>query len=446
MGGGSKESTVKNSVPEWVEKGGQELWELGKEEGVLGHRPYTGQRVADFAPATLQAFDKVNENATPLARGQAYQTAQQTTQGLQGFTPQQVKAQQIGQQQQLTAERVQAGDIDMSKATTQHRTMEAPKDVSTTLWSPEVAERYMNPYIGNVVNTTVNDMARQAQIERGQIGDAAHKAGAFGDMRHGVVEAEYNRDYTDRMAKNVGDLYYRGYDQAAGIFGQDMGRQLTADVTNQNKDLTVGKTNLESMLGTDRFNAGQLGQGILAKFQGDLTAATGNADRALSAGKSNQDTNLRRDMANQTATLSADQGNQRADVDAAGVKLGAAKASEDMGYRNLQYQEGVRRQAADDLLKVGGAQQQQRQNVLDTAYADWLKADGAPKDDINYLRGILSGTPYTTTQTSTQPGASGWQSAAGMGLTAAGLIAGMTGFGAPVAMGLGAAGGAVRAM
>jgi hypothetical protein len=424
---GSNESTIKNAVPEWVEKGGQELWDLGKEAGVLGYRPYTGQRVADFSPNTMKAFDAYEANATPLQRGPAYQQAQQTATNLQGFTPQQVSAQMVGTPQQVQAERVKAGDIDMSKATTQHRTMEAPGNVGTTLWSPEMAQKYMNPYIGQVVNTTVNDMARQAQIERGRIGDAAHKAGAFGDMRHGVVEAEYNRDYIDRMAKNVGDLYYRGYDQAAGIFGQDMGRQLTADITNQNKDLTVGRTNLEAMLGTDRFNAGQLGQGILAKFQGDLTADISTADRALTAGRSNQDATLRAAMADQAARLQADQGNQRAGVDAAGLQLAAAKAGEDMGYRNLLYNEDVRRTAADNLLKTGILQTGQRQSILDTAYNDWLKADAAPKEDINFLRSVLAGTPYSTTQTQTTPGQNPFMSVLGLGLAGLGAAGGIPG-------------------
>ncbi|MGE0717197.1 MAG: hypothetical protein AB7P02_17265 [Alphaproteobacteria bacterium] len=426
MGKSSGSTTTVNKMPEWVEKGGENLWNAASD--LVANNPrgiYTGQRVAEFAPATMKAFDAINDNSTPIPRGAAYQTAQATTQGLQGFTPTTVSARQVGTPQTVTAERYAPGNLDMSGLTTEGRTMTAPADVATTLWSPEVAARYMNPYLSNVVEQTQADMARQAQVERNMIGDAAHKAGAFGGSRHGVVEAEFNRDYVDRMGKNVGDLLYQGYGQAAGIFGQDMARKLQADQGNQNIQFQTGKANLDSLSANDRANQDVLARGRLTEYTTKATAGMADADRQLAASRANQDADLRARMADQSATLSADQGNQRAGIDAAGVKLGAAKASEEMGFRNLVNTQDERRKSAQELLQAGILQTGQRQQILDNASDDFYRAQAMPYDDANFLRGILAGTPYTTSQTQQQPKQSPFMSILGLGLSGLGAAGGL---------------------
>lgn len=60
---------------------------------------------------------------------------------------------------------------------------------------------------------------------------------------------------------------------------------------------------------------------------------------------------------------------------------------------------------AGDVAALGtsGQQQQgQEQANLDLAYSDFLRQFGYPQEQINYLLGILSGTPYGRTQTGQQ--------------------------------------------
>ena len=64
------------------------------------------------------------------------------------------------------------------------------------------------------------------------------------------------------------------------------------------------------------------------------------------------------------------------------------------------------------LLQTGGMQQAQAQSSLDTAYGDYLEQREYPYRQLNFLSGVLQGTPYETrtsssgTQTQVSAGAS----------------------------------------
>ena len=47
-----------------------------------------------------------------------------------------------------------------------------------------------------------------------------------------------------------------------------------------------------------------------------------------------------------------------------------------------------------DQLGVAGLQQGVDQRSMDTAYADFLKEQNYPKDQLNFLSGIIGGDPY----------------------------------------------------
>lgn len=95
---------------------------------------------------------------------------------------------------------------------------------------------YMNPYTQNVVDTTMADLQRQRQITQQGIQDQATKAGAFGGSRHGIAEAETNRNFADIAAQTSGNLRQQGFNTAAGLAQQDANRQLQAGMANQQGD------------------------------------------------------------------------------------------------------------------------------------------------------------------------------------------------------------------
>jgi hypothetical protein len=87
-------------------------------------------------------------------------------------------------------------------------------------------QAFMSPYQQEVINTTMADFDRQAQIGSGQVGMNAYTAGAFGGSRQGVAEAEYQSNSDRNRAALLAGLYGQGYDQAQGYRQQAMTNQL----------------------------------------------------------------------------------------------------------------------------------------------------------------------------------------------------------------------------
>ena len=87
-------------------------------------------------------------------------------------------------------------------------------------------QAFMSPYQQEVINTTMADFDRQAQIGSGQVGMNAYTAGAFGGSRQGVAEAEYQSNSDRNRAAVLAGLYGQGYDQAQGYRQQAMTNQL----------------------------------------------------------------------------------------------------------------------------------------------------------------------------------------------------------------------------
>ena len=87
-------------------------------------------------------------------------------------------------------------------------------------------QAFMSPYQQEIINTTMADFDRQAQIGSGQVGMNAYTAGAFGGSRQGVAEAEYQSSSDRNRAALLAGLYGQGYDSAQGYRQQSMGNQL----------------------------------------------------------------------------------------------------------------------------------------------------------------------------------------------------------------------------
>ena len=175
----SSTSTVSNtSIPTWVSEGGERLF---NQASALAERPfeaYTGPRVADFTPDTQSAFAGVRAN-------------------------------QGAYQPQLA----EAGAL----------TTQAGKSFDQAAY-----EQYANPFQQNVTDMAGREMNRQYdQALLGQNAQA-RQAGAFGGSRHGILNAENERN---RM-QNMADLQFRGAQQgfqnAQQMFGTDQARALQA--------------------------------------------------------------------------------------------------------------------------------------------------------------------------------------------------------------------------
>ena len=93
--------------------------------------------------------------------------------------------------------------------------------------TPSGYQQFMNPYIDQVVDQSMQDLQRQADIERQRIGSGAIQSGAFCGSRQAVAEQELQRNTADAMARQSGQLRSQAFEsaqnraqQAGELFGK----------------------------------------------------------------------------------------------------------------------------------------------------------------------------------------------------------------------------------
>lgn len=184
-----------SSLPEWVSQAGQELFGQAKSLAQTPYQPYTGPRIANFAGDEQAGFDATRANVgsfQPLMN----QAGSFATQG--------------GQQ-----------------------------------WGADAAQQYMNPFQQNVTDIAARELNRQADFQTKRDNAAASSAGSFGGARHGILNAENERNRNLAL----GDLYTRGqadaYTNAQRMFNADQSRslaagQLTGQLAGQQQQLGYG--------------------------------------------------------------------------------------------------------------------------------------------------------------------------------------------------------------
>jgi hypothetical protein len=176
-------STSKQELPEWQRQQAQEVFQAGKSLAGQPFVPYTGPRVAGFNPDQLQQFQ--------ATRG-LFETGMQydPLTGLQGLAQQ--GAPQIGQVGSLLGADIGA---------------------------------YQSPYQQQVIDQSMADIQRQADIARGQSQSQAIGAGAFGGSRSALLESESQRPYIEQQARTAAGLRQSGFEQAQRAAESDIARQ-----------------------------------------------------------------------------------------------------------------------------------------------------------------------------------------------------------------------------
>lgn len=82
---------------------------------------------------------------------------------------------------------------------------------------PNAYQSYMNPYQQEVIDATTADInAQRGLAANAQRSDLAG-AGAFGDDRRGIMEAELQGQYDRTLATTLGGLRSRGFENAQGV-------------------------------------------------------------------------------------------------------------------------------------------------------------------------------------------------------------------------------------
>lgn len=89
-----------------------------------------------------------------------------------------------------------------------------------------VAQNYMNPYLEQALNPTLDEIRRQSQIT--SLGNAGKmtSAGAFGGSRQAILDAETQRNLLNTIAKTTGEGYATAYDKAMQQYNAEQARKI----------------------------------------------------------------------------------------------------------------------------------------------------------------------------------------------------------------------------
>ena len=79
---------------------------------------------------------------------------------------------------------------------------------------PQAFQQYMSPYQSQVMETSLAEFDKNAQMQKQGIADKAISSGAFGGAREGVLEAEYQSGSDMKRAQLQAALLNQGFGQA----------------------------------------------------------------------------------------------------------------------------------------------------------------------------------------------------------------------------------------
>lgn len=124
---------------------------------------------------------------------------------------------------------------------------------------PNIAA-FANPFTQGVVNTSMDALNRARLMTQNQTGAQATQAGAFGGSRHGVAEAETNRNFFDQAGQMASNLYNTGFNSALGAAQQQQNFGLQA--ANQLGSLSNLGFGYGTQLANSQAQQGALQQGL----------------------------------------------------------------------------------------------------------------------------------------------------------------------------------------
>ena len=85
---------------------------------------------------------------------------------------------------------------------------------------------YMSPYQSQVIDTSLAEFDRQAQMRQQGISDAAVKMGGYGGGREGVMQSEYQLGSDRNRAMLQAQMQQQGFTQANQLGNQAFGQQM----------------------------------------------------------------------------------------------------------------------------------------------------------------------------------------------------------------------------
>ena len=355
---------------------------------------------------------------------------------------------------------------------------------ATQGYNPATASAFMDPYRQQVIDETMRQMDRQGAIAGQGLAAQAVKSGAFGGEREGVQRAEMQRNLLDQKSGAIANLLSQGYGQsqaqAMQAFEQEQARRMQAAGQLANIGQTVGSQAAQQaqlgqaaagLYGNLAQNQAAVGQGLgqLGVQQAQLGQGAANifsqaaqqyGNLASQGGAlAGQEASINQNIAN--LMMQQSQARNQAAQTAAGIYGQQAQQYQGLGqgigqlagqefgigqqtaqglgqmagqFGQLGVQAGALGQTAQAmqqgdinfLYNTGQAQQALDQQKLDATRANSLQTVYAPYQQAAFLSDIYKGAPSSqmSTTIASQPTASPFQQAVGIGLGAVSTAAG----------------------
>lgn len=210
--------TVTNAPPGYIQDAQKDVLAQGKTLAAQPYNPYTGQLVQGFSGDQNSAFQNIRD-AQGMAQPYINTGAGLSLASAQGINPMQ--------------------------------------------FSGAAVNQYLNPYLDNVAQSTMNNINQTNQIQQNQLRGNAISKGAFGGDRAGIAAAELARNQNLASQQTISGIYSQGYQQAQDMFNKQQAADMTAQ--QQTAALRQGAAGQLGQFGTDaQKNALQGAQALAA--------------------------------------------------------------------------------------------------------------------------------------------------------------------------------------
>lgn len=210
MGGGTTTSTTKQEEDPQIVSRKLDAYDTAKARSESLMAPYSGQRVAGFDPATIDANRGLLDIANSNPGMGTFNQAKGIFSDLGAYNPQTI----------------------------------TPKSYSPSLFKGMDLSAYTNPYDSQVIDNFLSDNERARQMQRVKDAQSASASKAFGGSRHGVADSLTNEAFGRTAASTLASLRQGGFDRATALAGADLERQNAGNQFNIANDFSAQQQNV----------------------------------------------------------------------------------------------------------------------------------------------------------------------------------------------------------
>tara|TARA_R100000988_G_scaffold102459_2_gene78119 strand:+ start:560 stop:1753 length:1194 start_codon:yes stop_codon:yes gene_type:complete len=352
-----------------------------------GYTPYQGQRIAEFTPDQLGAYQGIRAVAGRQmpGLGQARDTAMGLAQGIN--VPQITSAYQ-GREVAPTYQGREVSPVYQGNQFQEERILDRMQD-------------YQNPYTENVLDRLQQRAIDRFDEQQSRRGLQQAQRGAFGGSRAALQDMQAERDLEDRLGDIEAQQLQKGFTQASGLAARDIDQAMKARQLGDLSQRAAGQQFLTSQQLSDQAQRAA-GTQFLTSQQ--------LSDQAMRAAGTQ---GIQVDMANQRGFF----GGLDAQMRAAGMLPGIESREQQLDLARL-----------NALRGVGVDQQTMQQSFLDQAYQDFVNQRDAPRQSLSFYNSLLQGlgnAPVSSDVMEFQPRPNPYAQALNLGLGAFNMYQGM---------------------